>query len=97
MEIKLLVSLSVLQYLRKKKKQLLQLLLGGTDRAKTSCFCKDVTCKRNEKQKSQMVCLILQEPQLKLNCESGLTLYPRRSFFPPFFFLFCFCFIYSLI
>lgn len=34
-------------------------------------------------EKSQMVCLILQEPQLKLNCESGLTLYPRRSFFPP--------------
>lgn len=38
MKIKLLVSLSVLQYLRKKKQQLLQLLLGGTDRAKTSVF-----------------------------------------------------------
>lgn len=34
--------------------------------------------KQNE-WKSQMVCLILQEPQLKLNCESGLTLYPRWS------------------
>lgn len=41
MKIKLLVSLSVLQYLRKKKtKQLLQLLLGGTDRAKTHVFVK---------------------------------------------------------
>lgn len=39
MKIKLLVSLSVLQYLRKKK-QLLQLLLGGTDRAKTYVFVK---------------------------------------------------------
>lgn len=39
-EIKLLVSLSVLQYLRKKNKQLLQLLLGGTDRAKTYVFVK---------------------------------------------------------
>lgn len=38
MKIKLLVSLSVLQYLR--KKQLLQLLLGGTDRAKTWVFVK---------------------------------------------------------
>lgn len=40
MKIKLLVSLSVLQYLRKKTKQLLQLLLGGTDRAKTHVFVK---------------------------------------------------------
>jgi len=38
MKIKLLVSLSVLQYLR--KKQLLQLLLGGADRAKTEVFVK---------------------------------------------------------
>lgn len=37
-KIKFLVSLSVLQYLR--KKQLLQLLLGGTDRAKTYVFVK---------------------------------------------------------
>lgn len=40
--------------------------------------------------------LVLQEPQLKLNCESGLTLYSRQSFvyffIPPFLKL-----IYSLI
>lgn len=54
MKIKLLVSRSVLQYLRKKKKkQLLQLLLGGTDRAKTYVFVKmsHANTMRNERVK----------------------------------------------
>lgn len=53
MKIKLLVSRSVLQYLKKKKKQLLQLLLGGTDRAKTYVFVKmsHANTMRNERVK----------------------------------------------
>lgn len=90
-KLKLLVSLSVLQYLR--KKQLLQLLLGGADRAKTYVFVKMSHTNKMRKESNGLPHSPRASPQLKLNCESGLTLYPRRSFI----LLFCFCFIYSLI
>lgn len=90
MKIQSLVSLSVLQYLGNNCYSFTALSNWQSRNDSVFVVKASHANKRNE-WKTQMVCLILQEPQLKLNCESGLTLYPRRSFFffpPPVYFLF---------
>lgn len=85
----MLVSLSVLQYLGKQLLHLIALSNWQSRNHPVFVVKASRANKRNE-WKSQMVCLIFQEPQLKLNCESGLTLYPSDLFFfpPPVYFLF---------
>lgn len=96
MKIQSLVSLSVLQYLGNNCYSFTALSNWQSRNYSVFVVKASHANKRNE-WKTQMVCLILQEPQLKLNCESGLTLYPRRSFFFSSSCLFFVCFIYSLI